>query len=364
MKARKFIHLHGATAIVLTLMCVIMAPGMAQNESGVRQISKEGFRKQGIWYEDSNVMYQVRYPILRSLPPINTGMSLDVLRSYLYVDSLMRFDQSGAMLQSVQTWRAANDTLKHLVANFYRIVDYNPMIFAQYMTEVNFKYKVRYWPSLKSLYQATLESIKKVIPSNQDRNALYSVLYADYILRIRVIGIDSMLGRPVPSRLDPYRYQVTAEVLDVLKGQEFLPCGIASKSLSTDGRTMLGANSASCIQFQYVQGNYFEDGLISSSGKWIYPKKDPEFMAYNGYFKMKPGQEAIIFLKHHASLYDSSADYFDIILEPQASYNALPIINGQVRDVNHVWSGDSLTSYPNWKQRFYALRERIHTGSY
>ena len=55
-------------------------------------------------------------------------------------------------------------------------------------------------------------------------NAFYSMLVADYILRVRVAAIDSIV--------DPYpeytQYRAVAEVLDTLKGGRFINAAIAT----------------------------------------------------------------------------------------------------------------------------------------
>ena len=43
---------------------------------------------------------------------------------------------------------------------------------------------------------------------------------------------------------------------------------------------------------------------------------------------------------------------------------ALPIIGGQVRDVNHIWSDQTLLGYEEWKRNFMMLRERLLAGTY
>lgn len=363
MNDEKFAKRFLLTPLILLLLHVCSVSG--QNEAGIRPINKDRFKEMGFWYDSSTAMYQIRYPILRSLPPINTGMPYDVLRSYLYFDSISRFDIHQTVERASAQWNSSNDTLRNIATHLYRMADHDPIAFAQYQTEVGLKLRSKYVASIASINENARSAIKRVVPKNEDRYALYSLIYTDYILRIRVVTIDSMLGKPRPSSMFPYRFRVTAQVLDTLKGSTFAPCeSTGSASFKNDERRMLGATPQPCIQFQYSHGNYFHSKEIGSNGKWIYPEQDPEFMAGDGVFMMKPGQEAIVFLRHYASLSDSTADYFDINLEPNASYNALPVINGEVRDLNRIWSpGQSLT-YAAWKERFYVLREKLLTGNY
>ena len=52
-------------------------------------------------------------------------------------------------------------------------------------------------------------------------------------------------------------------------------------------------------------------------------------------------------------------DYYYLHLEPWASNNALPIIDGKVRDLNHVWSDQDLLPYRDWRSRFLSIRSTI-----
>lgn len=347
--------------LLLAGFCLLVIPAFrayAQNESGIRPIDGEKFRESGQWYDPSTAMYQVRYPILRSLPPLNTGMPYEVLRSYIYLDSIARFDLSHSMERATERWERINDTLKILAGHLYRLADYDPMIFAQYENETVLKTQSKYAASLAVIRQNVRGAIRRSFPEAGIGSALYSLLNADYVLRVRVTDIDSMPARGPGGSLFPYSFRVTAQVMDTLQGARFPAC--AGQSGAKNRRP----GSSACIQFQYSPGNYFNyDGMGGSDG-WMYPERDPEFMTATGFFTMKPGQEAVVFLRHYPSRIDSAADYFDINLEPHASYNALPIINGKVRDRNRVWSDNQMLNYNQWVQRFNKFRDQILKGNY
>ena len=86
--SRNHLLLRIATAMFL-FVCNV---AHGQNETGKRPINRSRFESMGYWYTPSNAMYQVRYPIIRSLPPLNSGMPWDILAAYVYMDSLARFD--------------------------------------------------------------------------------------------------------------------------------------------------------------------------------------------------------------------------------------------------------------------------------
>lgn len=46
-------------------------------------------------------MFQVKYPIIQSIPPISSDMPIDVILSYIYTDSLVRFFEKGTRKKSI-----------------------------------------------------------------------------------------------------------------------------------------------------------------------------------------------------------------------------------------------------------------------
>jgi len=309
-------------------------------------------------------MYQLHYPIIKSIPPLNTAMPWDILLAYIYTDSIAQFDNSERTVSSTARWATMHDTLAGLITYNYKMTDYNPIIFTQYLNEISLNARTRYRTSIIDVRDNIRAALLKAAPKPADRLGLYSLLYPDYILRVRITGIDSMLIKPHPSLINPYKFRATADVIDTLKGMVFTTCAqqFLARTPVNEWPNVMMDPKYPCIEFQYSHGNYFDPNM--NGEPWLYPDRDPSFAQSDGGFQMQVGQEAIVFLSHYGQRYDSTKDYFDLNLEPQASYNALPIINGQVRDINHIWSGRTMISYDDWKARFYELREKILTGKY
>ena len=202
------------------------------------------------------------------------------------------------------------------------------------------------------------------LPESERRAGMLALLEAGYILRIRADAIDSMLsGSSEPTA--KYIYRITAAVLDTLKGHVFVSCPrfVATKDITTTERSI--AASESCMQFIYVKGLYSDPNQLPSGAPHLYTARDPEFATGpDSLFSMKVGQEAVIFLRHSGWRVDSTYDYYHVRLEERASFGALPIIGGQVRDVNHIWSDQTLLGYEEWKRNFMMLRERLLAGTY
>jgi hypothetical protein len=323
-----------------------------------------------MWYDSSNAVFQVRYPIIRSIPPLSSNMPFDVLLSYIYADSLARFGSdsiSYAMQMKCREWKLAgslNDTLRNMIRGIYLMTDYDPALFEQFRGEIGLKSGrgKRYHMTIDPIIWGA-ESALEMGVSPEEQRAIYSVIRPDYVLRVKVLAIDS--ARCKTCIISDYKYRVTAQVLDTLKGRVFQQASIDQAALDGKQLDRSVAGNPSLIQFQYVLINYTDPFEATSDRPYEYMVRDSAFLAEDGRrFRMKVGQEAVVFMRHANWLLDSAADYYDIILDKWASYNGLPIIDGRVRDVNHVWSNDLYMSYEEWKERFFGLRRKILTGNY
>ncbi len=361
MTGRVTVHLAARGLLVFGLIFIATVNCFSQNESGTRSISKTGFQALGYWYDSSLARYEERYPILRSLPPVHSGMPENVLRSYIYLDSIMRFGIGGITASQIKG--DIGHDIKELARHFYTITDYNPVAFTQYRIEVSLLRSIRYQASLQILYTDIRENIKRNAVHDKALKQINSILYPDYVLRVRIMKIDS-IQKDSGLLASGFRYRATATVVDTLKGRFFRACTPDIPSASGGQKVVALNQEAPCIQFQYSRRNYFDPESDLNGGVWLYPNRDPAFMTENGSFRMEAGQEAVVFLSHYQSLFDSSADYLNLSLDLQGSFNALPIFDGKVRDVNSVWADDGMIPYDEWKLRFEAARRRISTMIY
>lgn len=356
-------------AVALVLLVATSPNANAQNESGRRSLNKPGFG--GNWYDSTNAMYQYAFPIIRSLPPLNSSMPWDVMAGYIVADSIVRFDANGT---TTETWlnsrRTMNDTLAGMIRFFYRMKEYNAATFMQYQTEVGLKFNSPerpYRASLRRIVNATKDALLRCAPIRTESRALYSALYADYILHVKVLAVDSMLLKPRP--LPPGRqvFRATVEILDTLKGGAIPSC---QQELSQDpdnksARRARIATAAPCTYITFESLTTWDPRDYPENERDYYAR-DPAFCysQTDSSFRMRAGQEAIVFIAYGNQRYDSTHDHFDPDITPFASFGALPVIDGRVRDVNKVWSNSLWMNYPDWRQRFFAIREKIITGKY
>lgn len=317
-------------------------------------------KRKSIWY-DSTLLetrdYQ-KYPIIRRIPPLNSGMPYDVMSAYIYLDSLARFYDDPAIMAGAPALIAQPGMLKRLVASSYTAVDYNPALFRQYDIETTLKSDIFKW-FVGKFTEALPKAIANTASNPREADALTAVMLPDYVLRVKVMAIDSLpLAMPLDlpnSRGGTHCYTVTVEVLDTLKGKVFLPC---IEHNSSNSAPALTTSARSCTKFQFYSSSYFQD---ISDWKFV---EDSAFLADNGKFTMHAGQEAIVFLKYFGMRYTYTHDYIGLTTSPRSSYNALPIIEGKVRDVNCIWSDQIMIDYNDWRDRFMGLRDKILAGTY
>lgn len=357
---------------------------LSQQENGVREFNKPSLQQARMWYDSSTANYQTQYPIIRNLPPLNTGMQFDILLSYVFLDSLLRNKYNIEIKNKINTWNTNNDTISNAIKYLYSLVDYNPVIFKQYEFATLDYYKIHnnlvnfgskmidtLNPSLPNSidsvttsgkYTASLDDVCTQVRNKfndfvgNEINAVNSMLRPDYILRIKVNSIDSTINSN--NYGNEYIYQVNAEVLDTIKGHYFNNECITDQMLLENKNNEVSSINNVCIKFMYRNLIYNEDRNP------LQLKLEPSFK-YNGdYFRMLPNQEAIVFLKFNRRYVDYSFDYFELYLDVTSSFSALAIIDGKVSDLNHFWSNQDLIDYSLWKARYDEIKNKILNNGY
>lgn len=305
----------------------------------------------GRLYRDGLPAYHIQYPALRQSPVTIVDIPRNVRSAYLYLDTLMRTPEAVNMFQKIDLKSINAGALARLASSLYQMSDYNPVIYSQYVDGNELRSEENYRFDLRRFSDAVYTRFRGQM--NSHAPASYALLYADYILRVKIHAVEPSFDE---GQLESQFYRVTAEVMDTVKGRYFQP--YERPSLAAYVRPW----AISTIQFQYTPDNYLEvSNTVRDRDdlKFPYTRKDPAFMTGEGRFGMTPGQEAIVFLRHEGRLVDADNDYYYLHLEPWASYNALPVLDGMVRDVNNIWSDRELLSYNEWRSRFQLLRGQI-----
>jgi hypothetical protein len=309
--------------------------------------------KNGVWYNPTYYQFEIQYPKLQAIPPLSTGMDYETLLAYIFLDSLMRSTNRDFLYMNYITrWtkeKAKNDTIVQAVKYLYKLVDYDPVRFAQYNVNLGvppYKFNVL---AVKGWVSELLSNfVGKYGPNSM---ATKYLIRADYILKVHVNSIDSLPQRDYPPNKGilpgKFTHRVNANVIDTLKGKVFKNCHIEASPKSNDNNLSLTSE----ICFTYGTGPYQND---------VYPfKLDPTLTNSSGNLQLQPGQDVIIILDHSDYVWDYNNDYFPISL-----ICAFPIINGQIRDISHIWSNSTLLNYSDWKNVFFQKREMLLNGGY
>lgn len=340
-----------AMAVVLLGLLMLAADATAQTGAEFRKKNRTRLADSGRWYDPGMPAYRIQYPALRENPAATVGIPRNIRGAYLYLDTLMRSPQVSRMFEKSDIREMKPRSISRLASYLYLVNDFNPVLFSQYADGIELHQEDTYRISLRRFSDAVYRHLREETGERGD--AFYSLLYADYILHVKVHTVEPSFDE---GQLETYFYRVTAEVVDTIKGRYFQP--YERPALAEYVRPW----GTSTIQFQYTPENYLQNGEIArerDEEKFPYRHMDPAFITGEGRFGMTPGQEAIIFLRHEDRLVDTDHDYYYLHLEPWASYNALPVVDGKVRDVNHIWSDSDLLSYGEWRSQFRSLRSRI-----
>lgn len=377
---------------MLIITCMVGSPSLlySQNETGTRNLNDTLYKGTHQWYDSTTAMFQHQFPIIRSIPPLNTSMPLDVLISYIYLDSLFRSPLSATLEERLESWTTLNDTLTYAAKALFTLKDYNPIIFNQYADEASWRtgsdsgltqkvdgkeYESQY---IAAKYHSYLNNFEYLIPNKiyeilkSDTNtiklakAYYATLYADYILRVKIISIDSTINKLSP--LGKKRYNVTAQIVDTISGKAIpsIPNYSTQSFVKSHSKLLLNDTSTHYTTFEYVSHNYLTGTYFDLHNIFNSWTEDSAFTvsSLNHEFNMIPGQEAIVFLRYDNHIVDNQNDYYNLDLERSASYNALPIIDGNVRDINHIWSDQTNLTYSQWLFIVHNIITKIKNRNY
>lgn len=307
----------------------------------------------GTWYNPAFYQFEVQYPKLQVIPPLSMGMDYETLLSYIYLDSLMRSTNRDLLYMNyLNRWtkeETKNDTIVQAVKYLYKLVDYDPVRFFQYERNLG---KPPYTINLLSVRGWVGEILSNIVGRfGPNSLAMKELLGSDYILKVHVNSIDILPQRKYPPNKgfypEEYTHKVNATVTDTLKGRVFSNC--YEEEMMPKREKFQSASSEIC--FTYATGPYDND---------VNPFKiDPSLKNSSGNLELQPGQDLIVILDHGSYLWDYNFDYFDLSI-----ITAYPIIEGQLKDISHVWSSSPSLSYEDWKTIFLQKREMLLNGGY
>ncbi len=283
----------------------------------------------------------VEFPRLTTFPMYSTGMPYDVLIGYIALDTIAYHSNKLDYYNFIER-QTFNDTLQKIMRYYYEISDYNPILFAQ---------SIRYWDSLIQVTPLEMqkyfnEKVGKVSPTPYLDRAL---LEHEYILHISVT--DTLYNQiPDYPGASSEIYNITATVLDTIKGRVFPSC----KTLTVMPDSSYGELQefpSSCVQFLYSPAWGFWKGHS------MHRIEDD-----NGNAWVKKNKEYIVFINLGIVCTTPTNDYYTMspLGLPYKSYTFLmfPIENGIVIDPGNEFGFGYNLTVQQWKT---ALRNRINT---
>ncbi|HRE57189.1 MAG TPA: hypothetical protein PLW09_05150 [Candidatus Kapabacteria bacterium] len=365
-----------AYSITLCLLCV----GGLMAQPYQRPCNPAALKFSRVWYPNY-AMYQMQYPVLQNVPPLNTGMPLEVLYSYIYLDSLLRNVDYRDFQNRLKPWNTINDTLKFLAQGLTILKDYDPIRYNQYRIESHLRgfkqthgmvvpidstlhaentpvhYPETYKSDIFTIENQILgkfRDIKERTGGFTNDNRLIDVLSADYVYRATVIAVDSMKSKYYlkdTTRRIIYDYRVIVTIQDTLKGKVLKPITINNTLTNHDNHKYLAQEHQQYYQFQY--STHHCDETLS-----------PLIQKPDGFIHLVPGQELIVFLSFSDFLLDCHNDYYDNLLDLSCKSYILPITNGTVHDIKKVWSSTGSIPYTDWKNEFMQIKNKLLTRNY
>lgn len=348
--------------IIMFLTFVSTFTLFAQNEDGVRNIER-------IPDNPPFSAFHTAVPIIRSIPPLSLSMPYDVLLGYIAMDSIARFYNDSAyravrgqsLERDLDNLQPSNDTLHTIWRLWYQMQDYDPIRFYQYLIEQyisqNNNYAFRF-------YNVQTLSYKTHKLNHPLKKRIASALIPDFILKVQVVGIDSMKS-PVSGYGDTSKfifYDIKCIVLDTLKGK-VIPMESISNNLSQKKTEQ--PNSINGYFHFVVSNNSYPQVRYSPHSNTYFPKIDSLiFDNSTKFMRVHNGQELLVFLSLVDELHTKTHDYIHIHTATPASNGVLPIVNGMVSDVNKIWSDNTWISYESWKEKYNDAVNIIMTKDY
>lgn len=362
-------------SITLWLLCV----GGLMAQPYQRPCNPAALKFSRVWYQNY-AMYQMQYPVLQNVPPLNTGMPLEVLYSYIYLDSLLRNVSNNEFRERLSQWDTINDTLKFLAQGLTILKDYDPIRYNQYRIESELrrikgpdsmivpvdsallaentpvKYPQQYKSQISTIENRVIREFQylKDYSGFVNDSKMIDVLSADYVYRATVIAVDSMKSKYYTddsTQRIMYDYRVIVTIQDTLKGKVLKPITINNTLINHDNHKYLAQEHQQYYQFQY--STHHCDETLS-----------PLIKKPDGFIHLQPGQELIVFLRFTNYRLDCDNDYYDNKIDLRGFSMMLPISNNTVHDIKKVWSSTGSIPYTDWKNEFMQIKNKLLTRNY
>lgn len=340
--------------IFLTIIFSSFLGLYSQNETGIRSGNLGNMN----YFDIHNNIYPLQVPVLKIIPPIDDAMPKQVKKSYRMVDVLARKYTTSKAISYIESLHCESKEFATILKHLFILENYDFVRFTQYIFETNY--------NQLGLYKADLEDIRRFILSKFIQDNLPSmkknlaILGSQAILKIQVVRIDSMkaIHASASRNADTLTYdfyKATFRILDTLKGN-ILPCSEPYENLKSEQGLSF---SFPTMFFRYDENTFYQDRWESHRIP-LFKKIEP--MLYDSSNKMcrfKQEDTAIVFIDNSYLQSDKFNDFMYLRLSCYYSNAALPVVNGMVKDINHIWFDQDFTPYQDWKNHFNSIKDSI-----
>lgn len=345
----------------------LAVPLRAQNESGTRPLDSAHAASERVLFDSSTKESQVMRPIMVNIPPIHAGRPSSINLFYARLDSLLRSLPTDVLVASIEA-AITTDTACQIIKDLFEVVDYDPLLFRQYMVEVqlNARHRIvtnlgdtvwrgRYLADLGDVWQAVLQRYCTMHRSQPGGLARFSLLAADLVVRIHVASVDSLPDRPGTTSMAPnHLYRVRYTMVDTLKGRPIWTYVNAEEKF--EGASPVMASQGEAGQsvppvWHYCTYHTMTYPTTSPAGmaglRALYPVRDTNLAkGLRQTLRLEAGKDYIVFLRFVSPLLDGMRDYFRLAIRPDACMGALLVdaTTDTVHDPNRVFG--TTATYP------------------
>jgi hypothetical protein len=274
------------------------------------------------------------------VPPVNVeNMPEYVKNAYLRFDNFSRTTNYNEFQKFLNSQNGLTDSLRKIMADFYNIIDYDPILFWFYM--LSKKVKTYSFPPYSSFTQIVYGIKKKSSNPFFD----YQLLDHDYILHVKIL--DKFIT-------DNHYIIVTTEILDTIKGKIIPNCkDITYNDTSSFKDTFPRKNIAKpgeCFQFNMQNQQSDPYGNV-----YAYPFD--EYIVFCGVYGICGGPGHVDTSDVFTYYGTFERYYLNNFNNQNFHYDLLPVSNGKVIDPSNTWGFGDSCDVSFWKEK---VRQRIN----
>ncbi|HWF43417.1 MAG TPA: hypothetical protein VG537_02125 [Candidatus Kapabacteria bacterium] len=293
---------------------------------------------------------KIAVPYPSDFPPVRTDMPFDVLKGYIYLDSLVRSvnvpsGQCDSLIKSMG-W----DTLKYALKYLYEMGDYDPVAYFQ---ELNLEPSTPayQWTGTTFVVEAIL---RRAVALMKDNRIGANLVATSAIYDVNVTDTFTAIDNSKPS-LNKLLH-ASCSILDIIKGQRFPTCGSGIATRYGKGKTPL-TSLGDCVNFEYWL--WWQKNIVAPDFRW---NQTTENNYSDGSTWVKPGQEYIVFLNFANLGSDSTKTNVYVSVNPgfgpSTVMGVYPIRDGIVYDPNNDFGFGTGLTVADFKAR---LRQKIQS---